>query len=236
MNPIRLLLVEDDAVSRGFLGLALQSMPATVVDVATNAAQALVHAHSREQSHALWLLDANLPDASGEQLLAALRDLRPDVPALCLTAEVDPARLQVLREAGFIEVLAKPLTIPVLHAAVRRALISSGFEHAAILPIWDDTLALKSLGGNAAAVKVMRGLFIAELPIQAGSISRAIGIGDIEAARGDLHKLKASCGFVGSPRLLDAVEALALAIEDPRCLEHFRAQVVDALAASQSRS
>jgi DNA-binding response OmpR family regulator len=235
MNPTRLLLVEDNAVSRGFLGLALQSMPATVVDIATDAAQAVAHAQSLEEPHALWLLDANLPDASGEQLLDTLRELRPDVPALCLTAEVDPERLQALRSAGFAEVLEKPLTIAALHAAVRRALASGGNAQSRML-IWDDAQALNALGGNRAAVRAMRGLFLAELPLQAGAIQRAITSGDLEKARSELHKLRASCGFVGSQRLLDAVEGLSRALQDSRSLEHFRNQVVDALAAAQSLS
>ncbi len=233
MNPIRLLLVEDDAVSRGFLTLALQSMPGTVVDTANNAAQALAHAHSREESHALWLLDANLPDASGEQLLDALRELRPDVPALCLTAEVQAERLALLRAAGFVEVLQKPLAIATLHAAVRRVL---GMQHQAEHDgmVWDDAQALRALGGNVAAMQAMRGLFIAELPIQSAAILRAIAAGDTGVARAGLHQLKASCGFVGSLRLLDAVRGLADAPHDPRCAEQFRIEVAAALDAAHS--
>jgi DNA-binding response OmpR family regulator len=232
MNPIRLLLVEDDAVSRGFLTLALQSMPATVVDTANNAAQALEH--SREQPHALWLLDANLPDASGEQLLGGLRELRPDIPALCLTAEVQSERLDQLQAAGFAEVLRKPLAIATLHAAVRRVL---GRRHQATdgdSMVWDDARALRALGGNAAAMQAMRGLFVAELPVQCSAILRAIAAGDTDSVRDELHRLKASCGFVGSLRLLDAVRALSDAPNDPRRAEQFHAEVAAALAAAQS--
>jgi DNA-binding NtrC family response regulator len=234
MNPIRLLLVEDDAVSRGFLTLALQSMPATVVDTANDAAQAL--ANSREQSHALWLLDANLPDASGEQLLSALRELHPDVPALCLTAEVQPERLDQLRAAGFAEVLQKPLAIATLHAAVRRVLGARNRAAHGDSMVWDDARALVALGGNAAAMQAMRGLFVAELPVQCSAVLRAIAAGDKDAVRAELHRLKASCGFVGSLRLLDAVRALSEAPDDPRRAEQFQAEVAAALATAQSRS
>jgi len=233
MNPIRLLLVEDDAVSRGFLTLALQSMPATVVDTANDAAQAL--AQAREQSHALWLLDANLPDASGEQLLGALRELRPDVPALCLTAEVQPERLDRLRAAGFAEVLQKPLAMATLHAAVRRVLGAWHRAHDDSM-VWDDARALQALGGNAAAMEAMRGLFVAELPVQCKAILRAIAAGNADAVRAELHRLKASCGFVGSLRLLDAVHALSDSPDDPRRAEQFQAEVAAALATAQSRS
>jgi CheY-like chemotaxis protein/HPt (histidine-containing phosphotransfer) domain-containing protein len=238
MNPLRLLLVEDDAVSRGFLTLALHSLPATVVDTAVNAAQALAHAHSREPPHALWLLDANLPDASGEQLLAALHELRPDVPALCLTAEVEPERLERLRAAGFVEVLQKPLAIAELHAAVRRALALShhGGHGGDPQLVWDDAQALRALGGNVAAMQAMRGLFIAELPVQSATILRALAAGEDAVARAELHRLKASCGFVGSVRLLIAVRALFNAPADSRCAECFREQVASALAAAHSLS
>ncbi len=238
MNPVRLLLVEDDAVSRGFLTLALQSLPATVVDTATNATQALAHAHSRshEQSHALWLLDANLPDASGEQLLRALRDVRPDVPAICLTAEIDQRRLDRLRAAGFVAVLQKPLSIAALHAAVRHVLGMADQAGHADPPVWDDAQALQALGGNPAAMRAMRGLFVAELPLQAAAILRAIAADDAATARSELHKLKASCGFVGSPRLFEAIRALADAPEDSRCAERFREQVDSTLATAQSES
>mgnify|MGYP001597537800 FL=1 len=235
MNPLRLLLVEDDAVSRGFLGHALQSMPVTVVDAAHDAAQAI--AIVRGNTHALWLLDANLPDASGEQLLRDLRTLRQGIPALCLTAEVQPERLDGLRAAGFAEVLQKPLAIAALHAAVRRAIdgsASPSSERQA--QVWDDAQALAALGGNAAAMRAMRSLFIAELPAQAETIARAMANGDGSAVRAQLHRLKAGCGFVGSLRLLEAVHGLHEMPLDAGRGSHFREQVRLALAAAQPES
>ncbi len=233
MNPARLLLVEDDAVSRGFLQHALESLPAAV-DAAADAAHAL--ALVREHGYALWLLDANLPDASGEQLLHGLRALRSDVPALCLTAEVHPERLGQLRAAGFVEVLQKPLIIAKLHAAVCRVL---GTQHQVAhgdSMIWDDAQALRALGGNTATIQAMRALFVAELPTQSAIILRALADDDVETARAVLHRLKASCGFTGSARLLAAVRALADAPHDPSCVEGFHVQVAATLAAVQSKS
>ncbi len=215
MNPTHLLLVEDDAISRGFLTLALQSMPATVVDVATCGAAALRLA--RDTAYALWVLDANLPDTCGDVLLAELRALGAQVPALCLTADASPTRIAALRARGFAEVASKPLTVPELHAAVRRAL---GADADAV---WDDAMALQALGGNTGAVVAMRALFVAELPSQSTAIVRAIATGDLTTARAHLHKLKASCGFVGCPRLLASIHALCEAPEDPARLHSFRA-------------
>jgi CheY-like chemotaxis protein len=233
MNPVRLLLVEDDPVSRAFLNHALESLPAAVVDAASDAAQALTLVH--EQAHALWLLDANLPDASGERLLRDLRALRTNVPALCLTAEVDPERLDRLHAAGFMAVLHKPLSIAALHRAVRHAL-DPGASAQDEAPVWDDAQALLALGGNAATMHAMRALFVSELPAQSAIVLRALAAGDAQTARAELHRLKASCGFIGSVRLLGAVRALADTPHDRLCIERFRAQVAAALAAAQSES
>jgi len=139
-----------------------------------------------------------------------------------------------LRMAGFAEVLQKPLAIATLRAAVRRVL---GMRHPAPHGgmVWDDARALNALGGNSAAMQAMRGLFVAELPAQCDAILRAIAAGDADAVRAELHRLKASCGFVGSQRLLDAVRALSDAPDDPRRAERFQAEVAAALAGAQSR-
>jgi DNA-binding response OmpR family regulator len=230
MKPVRLLLVEDDAVSRGFLNLALGSMPATLVDLAYDATQAI--ALVRDHRHSLWLLDANLPDASGEDLLRDLREMHAGVPALCLTAEVDPQRCDRLRMAGFVEVLRKPVAVTQLHRAVRSALAAHPLVGDDAHSILDDALALRALGGNAAAVQAIRGLFAKELPAQSQAILAALDAGDTTKAQAELHRLKASCDFVGSLHLLEAVRALSAASNDPGCIARFRAEVDAALAAS----
>ena len=87
MKP-RILLVEDDAVSRAFLTEAAEGLPARV-----EAVDSCVAARSRVQQVAfdLWLIDANLPDGSGAGLLAELRRSEANTPALAHTASRDPA-------------------------------------------------------------------------------------------------------------------------------------------------
>jgi len=247
MNPVDLLLVEDDPVSRAFLVQALEHFPARV-DAAADAAQATAFARGNE--YALWLLDANLPDASGEELLRRLRALHPVTPALCLTAEVDGVRHAALARAGFAEVLLKPITIDTLAAALRRQLGSESrsiadasiFTAATAIgsaasagnepPVWDHAQASLALGGNLAAVRALRALFLAELPAQAQAIAGAIARQDSDAVRAELHRLKAGCGFVGSARLLVAVRALDAAPLDALCAQRFTAAVQETVRSS----
>lgn len=224
MNP-RILLVEDDPVSRAFLTAAAEALPARVeaVDSCADALRA-----EREAPCDLWLIDANLPDGSGADLLAALRKGATDTPALAHTASSDAASHSALQSAGFTEVLVKPLSMDALQAAIRAALGSAqavaedGPQPYAELPPWDDAAALSALKGEQAHVVALRRLFLDELHGQCHAIERAIVDGDIPAARGVLHRLRASCGFVGAAQLGEAVRRLEGAPRAGKVLQQFR--------------
>jgi CheY-like chemotaxis protein len=196
MNP-RLLLVEDDAVTAAFLVQALAPLPLRLA-LAGDLAQARALADGGE---ALWLFDARLPDGRGDALLAELRARGFGVPALALTAEDDPGALASLRSAGFAAVLAKPIGAAALRRAVATAM-------APATPAWDDAAALSALGGEADAVQALRRLFLKELPLQSAAVASAWSGRDDAGLREQLHRLKASCAFVGATALLEAVRAL----------------------------
>ena len=227
MNP-RILLVEDDPVSRAYLQAALQSLPASV-DAADCCASAL-QLGSGNPAHALWLVDANLPDGDGAGLLSRLRAAHPSTPALAHTASHDAAVHAALRGAGFLGVLVKPIGIVDLHAALRR-LLPAVNGVASPLPDWDDAGALRALKGEQAHVVALRRLFLDELPAECRTVQQAIAIGDTDHAARTLHRLRASCGFVGAAQLADAVQALE---RDPRHAAALQAftRAADALLAS----
>lgn len=212
----RLLLLEDDPVSAAFLATALAALPAHV-----DAAASLAEAEPlRDAGHALWLFDANLPDGTGSGLLARWRAQGLATPALAHTADARNGERDALIEAGFAGVILKPLTVAQLQDAVKQALEGSettaaktnGARHdddgCAASPIWDDAVALRALNGNAALVDTMRGLFLGELPAVRMHIADALSQADADAVRAELHKLQASCGFVGASRVLVAMMAL----------------------------
>lgn len=239
----RILLVEDDPSSRAFLAAAAEALPA-VVDAAGDCAQARQLA-ARSGDHDLWLFDANLPDGSGAGLLASLRPSAPRVPALAHTASHARADLDPLLAAGFLEVLVKPITAQALQGALRRALdlppaaATAPVDACAIhvagatcgkLPDWDDTAALAALGGEQAHVDALRHLFLDELPGQRRAVTTALAAGDIEAAGRELHRLRASCGFVGAARLAQAVRGLQAQPRSAEALQRFDAAAADLLA------
>ncbi|MGX5730155.1 response regulator [Pseudoxanthomonas beigongshangi] len=213
MKP-RLLLVEDDPISHAFMLAALEALPARV-DSATSISQAL----RAEESHDLWLIDANLPDGSGARLLAGLRRLHPRTPALAHTADPSADMRRSLLEAGFAAVLVKPLSAADLQSAVHAHLPA----HAARIGDWDETAALKALNGSREHVDMLRRLFLDELPGSVDAVEQSFRAGDQEALRAVLHKLRASCGFVGASRLGAAARQLQQAPASLEALMNFRA-------------
>ena len=239
----RILLLEDDPVSAAFLAAALEGMPAQV-DIAGSLAEArvLITAHT----HDLWLFDANLPDGLGAKLLAELRTGGLRTPALAHTADNRREALDALLDAGFEEVLLKPLSVAQLQGAARRwcgdAPISDArnfsqhsSRHAATpscgkCPVWDDDAALRAFNGNRAHVDTMRDLFAQELPQVSARVSAALADHDAAALRNELHKLQASCGFVGAARLGAATRDLQDAPNAANAIAQFEGALQDTLA------
>ncbi len=229
----RLLLVEDDPTSRSFLCAAAEALPAEV-DVADSIAAAI--ACTADRKYDLWLFDANLPDGSGIGLLQQLRAYDTETPALAHTASRERAELDALIAAGFSEVLIKPLTAIEWQSAIRRALgemtetPKPQSRRCGKLPVWNDNAALAALKGNREHVAALRNLFLAELPAQRHAVLAALQQQDHAAAHDVLHRLKASCGFVGASRLHAAVDALDAAPGDPAHTSTFSNAVEDTLA------
>lgn len=232
-DPPRILLVEDDPTSRAFLAAALHAIPAGV-DAVDSLASALALAVNRRYD--LWLFDANLPDGDGCELLERARRTQPDVPALAHTASNEPAIREKLLAAGFDDVMVKPLPASSVRSAVRHALgldaPTGSFDgsNAVERPLWDDDAATAALNGNRAHVATLRQLFIAELPQTRERIVGSARNGDHAAVHAELHKLRASCGFVGAARLADAVQALQSRTDDAGTLDDFDRAALDILA------
>ncbi|MGY4515636.1 hybrid sensor histidine kinase/response regulator [Lysobacter sp. HA18] len=207
----RALLVEDDAVSAAFLEAALARVPLHV-DVARNCAAARELAASTR--HDLWVFDANLPDGRGDALLIALREQGLMTPAIAHTAAREAEEHERLLAAGFLEVLVKPLSTAETAAAARMALgldaaLPSPTPADPALPLWDDASALSALLGDRGHLTALRGLFRPELDVVHRSLADAVDTDDRGEIRSLLHRLRASCGFVGAARLGDAAARLA---------------------------
>ena len=110
-----ILLVEDDAaLSRG-IALALAADDRTIVQAETAAA---ARAHRADTRFDLVILDINLPDANGLDLLRTWRAGGDVTPVILLTANDLEMDEVVGLEAGANDYITKPFSLAVLRARV----------------------------------------------------------------------------------------------------------------------
>jgi DNA-binding response OmpR family regulator len=194
------LLLEDDLISREFMAEALRELP-----VQLHTASSFENAHRLAEQHRFTLIISDLNLADGN-LLTHYPQLPRHVPILAISAELNAHTRQALSEIGIEHALAKPMGISQLHEAVYSVWPALRNETASVL--WDDQKALRVLGHNPQALINLKRMFAAELDAMKWQISQAFEAGDLTFIQQQLHKLKASCGFLGAERLLQASHAL----------------------------
>ncbi|MGC4878136.1 response regulator transcription factor [Micromonospora sp. DT43] len=118
---IRLLLAEDQGMMRGALALLLNLEPdMEVVAEARTVAETLEAA--RRSRPDVALLDIEMPDGSGLDTAALLREQVPDCRVLILTTFGRPGYLRQAMEAGAAGFLVKDGPVEELAVTVRRIL------------------------------------------------------------------------------------------------------------------
>lgn len=125
----RILLAEDDAALGQGIRLALQS-PAIEVTVCRTLAQA----RAAENRYDLLILDVNLPDGSGLELLAQVRRTS-DVPVILLTANDLETDIVTGLESGADDYITKPFSLAVLRARVNAQLRRGAHRQKALVEL-----------------------------------------------------------------------------------------------------
>ena len=195
-----ILLIEDDDISRAFLAEAI-SGPETTVVTCSGFSEAL--RHCEKSRFDLIVSDINLGDGT---LYDMAKHLPAGIPVIATSADIDSGIRRRLADLGIAVLLAKPMSIAELHAGIRNALGKTGIM--AEPALWDEQRALQALSQNRAALASLKSLFGAELPEMAETIRTSFDTGEYTSMHATLHKLKASCGFIGANRLLAACNAL----------------------------
>ena len=89
------------------------------MDFALSAADALARiAGTIEQSLILILSDINMPGMTGLEMLPKVREMRPDVPVIMITAYGDPDTRRKAIEGGATGLLTKPIDFALLRQEI----------------------------------------------------------------------------------------------------------------------
>jgi len=97
-DEVSLLVVEDDAMVRDWLRLALEESRFRVVGIAHTAAEAIDLIERRRPG--LLLVDQRLPDLRGTELVRELRRQSLQVPVVLMTANAEEGFNEAARDAG----------------------------------------------------------------------------------------------------------------------------------------
>jgi DNA-binding NtrC family response regulator len=187
------LIIEDDEISQAFMAQAIALL-------ATNCliCNSFSEAHELCQNTAIDLIISDLNTADGS-LFEHIKCLPVSCKMLAVSAEINANIIERLRKLGIHDVLAKPMSITALNQRVSHLLESNSTQQSVI---WDTQKALQALGHNEQILTSLKQMFSVELPIMMSLIQQAFDKQQAEQIHEILHKLKASCGFLGANRLL----------------------------------
>jgi DNA-binding NtrC family response regulator len=132
----RILVVDDDAVTCRLLGEVLRGEGTVVWDVDPRAALGRLGSEDID----LAIFDMQMPEMGGLELLRRVRDRRPGLPVVIMTAfgSIDTAVDAIA--SGAVDYVSKPMNLDELRATVRRALGRRAEEQAAV-PVQGDAMA-----------------------------------------------------------------------------------------------
>jgi CheY-like chemotaxis protein len=205
--PVRILVVEDDDLSREVLALLLQGEGYEVESVDSGDA-ALVHLQTMHPLPGVVLTDLQMPGTTGNALARELRGLC-GAETLLLGMSASESEDGTGRE--FDGFLLKPFGMETLAEAIaggRSAVKSEQNGYGSVL----NVAVYEKLAGSMppSRLKQLYALCLKDAEGRIAAMRQAASIGDVGAYRKGAHAIKGGCGMVGAIEL----QSLATSMEE----------------------
>ncbi len=212
VRGLRLLLAEDEAVSRALLKRLLEKHGASVA-VAANGAEAVKAAE--EEEFDCVLMDVNMPVMGGYEATSVIRRTRPSLPILALSAGEPERNEAPALAAGMNDFLSKPVDGERLIAVVAR-LVEEARNFSKRRSGVDFEAGCRSVGGDAVFYGKMLSKFRKTYAAIDGEIERALANGRTDEARRLAHSVKGVAGNLGAGELQERAAVLERAVAEGR--------------------
>jgi len=220
---LRILVAEDNAVSRNLVTRVLQRSGHEVIAVVSGT-EAVERARAAEFD--AILMDLNMPEMDGLEATRRIRATEGGRPRrqaiLALTADHEGGKRPQALGAGIDAILTKPFQesdlMHLLDSVLRTASAPGGGGGPAG-PLVDKAAALARTGGDTGLLAEIAALFIAEYPDACRKIRAAIDKGDARTAEREAHGLKGSVANFGAALVVDAAFAVESTARDGRLNE-----------------
>jgi CheY-like chemotaxis protein len=116
-RPPRVLIVEDEIVVSFFIRTLLEERGLQVAAAAT-AAEAVQFIDALGPTLSAAIIDVGLPDTSGDQLVAPIRAVRPELPIVIATGFSETEFGRRFQDDAWVRVIGKPFDAPQLWSAL----------------------------------------------------------------------------------------------------------------------
>jgi CheY-like chemotaxis protein len=203
--PVRVLIVDDDALSREVLALLLNSVgyAAEAVDSGDSALRHLQTTHLIPQ---VVLADLQMPGTSGDELAQRLRDLCGPATTLLAMSATEPDDGS---DSEFDAFLQKPFTMETFAAAIAGGTASAANgSNAADL---DEAVYGKLVRSmRPSQLEQLYALCLKDAGKRLAKMRLAASNGDDVTYRSEAHAIKGGCGMVGALGL----QTLATSMEE----------------------
>jgi len=189
MSVARVLFVEDETVARELIRVQLKScdfFPLFAED-GNSCLEAL-----KEEEISLLIMDYQLPDISGLSLVRIVKEMKPGLPVVVLSAQPDPVIREAVLEAGAELFLPKPFNMSKIKEQLEQLV--------------GTALSRKSLTAerNSQAGK----LFLEVVPGYFEELQKAVAAEDARVASRLVHKLKGALSVCSEPGLLVLIKKI----------------------------
>jgi len=116
--PAKVLIIDDE---KDFLDIMAERMEARGMDVSTATSAANALEMVRTESYDAVIMDLMMPEMDGFKALKLLKESRPDVSIILLTANVREEECIEARKLGAMEVIEKPADLNLLTQIIEEA-------------------------------------------------------------------------------------------------------------------
>lgn len=184
-EKVSVLLIEDDSIVRAWVRLSLEGSEFRLAGEATTCAEAMELAERRRPS--LFLVDHQLPDGVGTELVKELRLAGYSAPALLMTAHGRQGLNEVAREAGAQASFVKSGSPEELLLAMRTAIEGGEYfdpahprrapREGALSPRERQVLQLVAAGQTTRAIAAELGISETTVKTLLGRVYEKLGVG-----------------------------------------------------------
>ncbi len=209
-RPLRILVVDDDALGRSLMDVML-SPHGYELDFASDGKEALEAI--KTQSYDLVFMDLVLPDMNGRDVCRKVREReggRRHLPIVAVTAYDVPGQPAELVKAGMDDYIFKPYDLRGLMRIIQLYAVGDGkpgsgkseqLIHVAAAPVLDTQGTLEDLSGDVAAYQELLRDFLNSLPLRLMKMRQAHAAWDYDRLGREAHSLKGISAGLGAGRL-----------------------------------